>query len=496
MGNLYSIFKEHNNTANIMLVTENSKISFNTIDHFSSKYANLLYKLNIRKGDRVAAQIEKSEHNLFLYFACLRSGIIFLPLNNTYTLHELNYFFDDAKPKLVVCDPTKEESIKEIIDTEFSSIKTLDAQGNGSLTEQLKNESEKHLIIDTNLDDIAVILYTSGTTGKPKGAMITHQGLLNNTTDLIKAWGITKDDTILHMLPLFHVHGLFFAINTAFLSGAQTILLPKFDLDLFFHYLNDSTIFMGVPTYYSRLLKDARLNQETCRNMRLFISGSAPLLVQPFDEFKYKTGHTILERYGMTETGINTSNPLNGKRKAGTVGLPLSSVNLRIVSNNNTSCAQNEIGLVEIKGANLFKGYWRNQEKTNESFTEDGYFKTGDMGFLDSEGYLTLIGREKDMIISGGLNVYPKEIEETLDSLDGVIESAVIGIPHHDYGEAVVAIISTKKQFNEPELLTYIKEKHAGYKCPKKIFFVDDLPKNTMGKVQKNLLRQQFSNIF
>jgi malonyl-CoA/methylmalonyl-CoA synthetase len=496
MSNLYNSFKQNllKCQKNILL-TKNAQYRFEDIDDFSAKLSCCLYLLGMKPGDRLAVQIEKSEYNLFLYLACLRSGFIYLPLNSAYTADELDYFFQDAKPKIIICDPQKEQLISNIKSADSSLIKTLDEQGLGSLTHQLNEiQHENYPIYSARSDEIAVILYTSGTTGKPKGAMLTHQALLCNALDLIKIWEITDQDTILHMLPLFHVHGLFFAFHTALLSGASIILLPRFDVNLFFEYLSQSTVFMGVPTYYIRLLKDARLNHESCEQMRLFISGSAPLLSSTFEEFAFKTGHTLLERYGMTETGINASNPFNGLRKVGTVGKPLSTVHIRVVNNHNDPVPLNEVGHIQIKGNNLFKGYWMDLNKTKEDFTDDAYFKTGDLGAWDEEGYLSIVGRSKDMVITGGLNVYPKELEVTIDDINGVAESAIIGIPHPDLGEAVIAVVvADLGVVKEQHIIETIKQHHAGYKCPKKIFFVDHLPKNVMGKVQKNILREQFN---
>lgn len=499
MSNLYNHFQQaqpqhHKN----ILFTQNSNYSFNNIDAFSGRLAHILSHLGMKPGDRLAAQVEKSEYNLFLYLACLRSGFIYLPLNSTYTEEELSYFFNDAKPKIIVCEPKKECAISNIKAASNSIIKTLDEKGQGSLTSKINEVlNNSHDVYSAKPDETAVILYTSGTTGKPKGAMITHQGLLCNAQDLNKVWGIVENDVILHMLPLFHVHGLFFAFHTALLSGASTILLPKFDVEQFFKYLPKSTVFMGVPTYYTRLLNDDRLNQNTCQHMRLFISGSAPLLPSTFENFQSRTGHTLLERYGMTETGINASNPLNDARKVGTVGLPLPSVDIRVVNDNNESVSLNEVGHIQIKGNNLFKGYWMKSDKTKEDFTDDGYFRTGDLGTWDKDGYLSIVGRSKDMVITGGLNVYPKEIEVTIDGINGVTESAIIGIPHPDFGEAVVAVIEgDQSRVGESLVIEMVKQRHAAYKCPKKVVFVNQLPKNTMGKVQKNILREQFLEIF
>jgi malonyl-CoA/methylmalonyl-CoA synthetase len=500
MSNIYHYFKQNllKKKKNILL-TPRINYTFQAIDHFCIKLSQILSQLGMVPGDRLAVQVEKSEYNLFLYLTCLRSGFIYLPLNTSYCTEELTYFFQDAKPKVIVCDPEKEPIIRQISGANHCVIKTLDEDGAGSLLANIN-----HVNSDVQLDvypakphEIAVILYTSGTTGKPKGAMITHEGLLHNAQELNEMWELTDQDVILHLLPLFHVHGLFFAVHTALLRGASIILLPKFDVESFFHYLPQSSIFMGVPTYYTRLLNDNRLSRERCQHMRLFISGSAPLLATTFNEFYVKTGHKLLERYGMTETGINSSNPFLGARKVGTVGVPLPGVDIRIVNDKQLSVGWNEVGQIQIRGKHLFKGYWKNPDKTKEEFTDDGYFKTGDLGAWDREGYLSIVGRSKDLVITGGLNVYPKEIESTIDTIDGVLESAVIGVPHSDFGEAVVVVIAAdKNKVKEQFILETLKRKHAGYKCPKKVFFTDFLPKNTMGKVQKNVLREHYSKVF
>lgn len=499
MNNLYyKLTKKLQGYSKNVLFTRHYNYSIKDLDVFSSKLAYLLANLDMLPGDRLAVYVEKSEYSLFLYLACLRAGIIYLPLNNTYTHEELNYFFDDAQPKIIICDPKKELIIKKITSANNSLIRTLDENGFGSLIEEMREiKKTEYDIYPAKPDDIAAIIYTSGTTGKPKGAMLTHEALFCNAQDLIQTWDIVEHDRILHMLPLFHVHGLFFSVHTAMIAGASLILLPKFGIDEFFEYLPQSTVFMGVPTHYIRLLHDHRLNQKNCRHMRLFISGSAPLLSSTFEDFQTRTGHTLLERYGMTETGIIASNPIAKLRKIGTVGLSLPHVNVRIVNDNNQLSDINQIGHIQVEGNNLFAGYWMNSDKTKLDFTDDGYFKTGDLGKFDDDGYLFLIGRSKDIVITGGLNVYPKELELTIDSIAGVIESAIIGIPHLDFGEAVVAVIAASQyKVNEELVINTVRQYHAGYKCPKKVFFVDELPKNTMGKIQKNILRDKFSKVF
>lgn len=497
MKNLYTHFKENQkNPIASLFLTKDKNYNFEDIDKKTAQFAHRLLTLGIKPGDRVAVQIEKSVFNLFLYLACLRVGAIFLPLNNAYTEEELRYFFHDAMPSLIVCAPENLEKISTTRNDDCLQIKSMDIYGQGSLTEEIEKEPETFHTYEPKRNFIALMLYTSGTTGKPKGAMITHEGLFKNAEALVTAWGMTPNDTLLHVLPLFHAHGLFIAFNTALLAQSKILVFAKFNVDDFFEWLPNTTVFMGVPTYYTRLLNDARLTQENCAHMRLFTSGSAPLLAPTFESFQQKTGHTILERYGMTETGVNTSNPLHGERKLGSVGLALSGVTLRIVNEHNQPVETEQPGNIQVKDNGFFQAYWMKPEKTKEALTEDGYFKTGDIGLLDTEGYLTLIGRSSDMIISGGLNVYPKEIEETLNHLPDVIESAVIGVPHSDFGEAVIAVIATSTSLDEKALISLLKTRHAGYKCPKQIFFVESLPKNTMGKVQKNLLRKQFQDVF
>ena len=453
--------------------------------------SNILSSLGLKKGDRLALRLSKSEYVIFFYLACLKNGYIFLPLNPDYKNEELSYFFENAAPTIIICEADEVQNISSIKASENCLIKTVDHYGKGSFYETAKKTDmhQSEVALDT---DIAAIIYTSGTTGNPKGAMLSHQALLSNAKALIECWHLSSQDILLHALPLFHVHGLFFAMNTSLLTGIDIILLPKFDLDAFFTYLPSVTLFMGVPTHYTRLLNDPRLTEINCKNMRLFVSGSAPLLPAAFSLFAERTKHTILERYGMTETGINASNPYHKERKVGSVGLPIPGVELRIVDDNDSPLSYDHIGNIQVKGMHLFSGYWQDEMKTKSEFTPDGYFKTGDLGMIDSNGYVSIIGRSKDMIISGGLNVYPKEIELTIDAMPEVVESAVIGLPHPDLGEAVVAIVVSRGSLPTEQILSTLKMHHAAYKCPKKIFFVDDLPKNTMGKVEKNKLRQQF----
>ncbi len=456
----------------------------------SGRIANHLTELGLTKGDRVMVQVEKSPQNLFWYFACLRAGLIYLPLNTAYLEHEIEYFVSDAEPSLVLCDPQKQPLIDN-----FAScpVHTLDDQG--CYSKELPTQTD-FKDIECADDDIAAILYTSGTTGKPKGAMITHANLLANSRSLSDAWQWQKEDVMLHALPVFHVHGLFVATHLPVINGSTIILLSKFKPDEVIRYLPESTVYMGVPTNYVRLLANPGFNQQTCKNMRLFTSGSAPLLVQTFDEFQNRTSHTIVERYGMTETGMNTSNPIDGERKPGAVGKPLAGVEARILDDDDNPVTDASPGNLQVRGKNVFKGYWRLPEKTAEEFTEDGFFRTGDIASLDQDGYIAIMGRDKDLIISGGLNIYPKEIEAVIDKIPGVLESAVIGLPHPDFGEAVTAIVvaeENRKDLTESSIISQLKSQIAGFKVAKQVHFVNELPRNTMGKVQKNILREKLN---
>ena len=501
-GNLYNLFRERfpeSLTRPFIETPAGGHYSYGDLERESARYARFLTGLGLQPGDRVAVQIEKSPAAVFLYLGCLRAGLVYLPLNPAYRAAEIEYYLDDAEPGAVVCRPSDLTGMRDLAAPRgLHHIYTLDADGQGTLTEACQSIDGKYDTRDVAPDDTAVLLYTSGTTGRPKGAMITHGNLAANALALHQAWGWRPDDVLLHALPLFHIHGLFVACHCVLLNGTKMILLPKFDVPAIMRLLPKATVFMGVPTFYTRLLADQNFNRDVCGHMRLFISGSAPLLPQTFDEFQQRTGHTILERYGMTETGMNTSNPLDGPRRPGTVGKPLPGVSLRIVNDTNQPLPAGEVGQLEVKGANVFKGYWRLPEKTAEEFTADGYFRTGDLARLDDDGYVAIVGRSKDLIISGGLNIYPKEIESYLDNIDGVRESAVIGAAHPDFGEAVVAVVVRapgREHVTEADILAALKQKIAGFKVPKRVFFVPELPRNTMGKVQKNLLRERYTDL-
>ncbi|MFZ6820313.1 malonate--CoA ligase [Undibacterium sp. Ji22W] len=501
-ANLYALFAANfpSDLSRCCIETHDTRyFSWLDIEHASAKLANLLASLDLEPGARIAVQVEKSPEALILYLATLRAGYVFLPLNTAYQHAEISYFIKDAAPEVVVCSPQNFGWVSQIAFQAGSQhVFTLDAptQGNnrGSLLDRASTMSDQFTTVHSQANDLAAILYTSGTTGRSKGAMLSHDNLASNAKVLKDAWGWQKDDVLLHALPLFHVHGLFVASHGTLLNGSKMIFLPKFDADQVLHYLPQSTVMMGVPTYYVRLLQDSRLNHSLCSKIRLFISGSAPLLMETFRDFKLRTGHTILERYGMSETTMLVSNPYHGERKAGTVGMPLPGVDVRVVSSDGTIGHAGEIGDIQVKGANVFQGYWRMPDKTAEEFTSDGYFRTGDVGTFDRDGYLSIVGRSKDLIISGGYNVYPKEIESMIDDMPEVVESAVIGLAHADFGEAVCAVIVLKKAetLDSATVVTRLKSQIANFKVPKQVFFVSELPRNAMGKVQKNLLRQQF----
>jgi len=465
----------------------------------SGRLAGALRRRGVAPGDRVAVQVEKSPEALMLYLACVRAGAVYLPLNTAYTLAELDYFIGDATPRLVVVDPKHSESIAEIAATHGGTVETLDATGGGSLLQLSRSEEAGFPDVERGPDDLAAILYTSGTTGRSKGAMLTHDNLLSNALTLRDLWRFTSADRLIHALPIFHTHGLFVASNVTLLSGASMYLLPKFDADEALRLMESATVMMGVPTFYVRLVQHAGLTREATARMRLFVSGSAPLLAETHRSFSEKTGHAILERYGMTETNMNTSNPYHGDRLAGTVGFPLPGVSLRIVDpETGKSVPDGETGMIEVKGPNVFKGYWKMPEKTAAEFRMDGFFITGDLGKIDERGYVHIVGRGKDLVISGGYNIYPKEVETEIDGMPGVVESAVIGVPHPDFGEGVTAVVVRAKgaTLDEQAVLDALKDRLARYKQPKRVLFVDDLPRNTMGKVQKNVLRETYADIY
>ena len=467
-----------------------TKLNFATLRSAAARYANALVALGIEPGDRITVQIDKPVANVILYLASLKVGAVYQPLNTAYTETEVAYFVADAGPKIIVCDPSRQQAMRKLGDrNKVLAVVNLDSNGEGSLASLAARMEDSHETAARNADDLAGLLYTSGTTGRSKGAMITHGNLASNAATLVKLWRITRDDVLLHALPIFHVHGLFVALNTAFLSACEIIWLGKFDVAAVIAALPRATLMMGVPTFYTRLLTAKNFDRETCRNMRLFISGSAPLLAGTHDEFRARTGHCILERYGMTETGMITSNPYEGARLAGTVGFALPDVSVRI--------SGEQPGGLEVKGPNVFKGYWRMPEKTTEDFTDDGYFITGDIARLDAEARVSIVGRAKDVIISGGFNVYPKEIEDAINALPGVVESAVVGVPHRDFGEAIIAAVCTKGPHPaEAQMIADLSKNLARFKLPKRILVIEELPRNAMGKIQKADLRRRYAGIF
>jgi len=471
------------------------RISYGDLVARTGRMANALVSLGVQPGDRVAVQVEKSVEAIILYLATVRAGAVFLPLNTGYTPTEIEYFIGDAVPAVFVCDPAKAEALAEAAGS--AQLMTLGADGQGSLSDATAGQPEEFATVPRASDDLAALLYTSGTTGRSKGAMLTHGNLVSNTRALIEAWEYGPTDVLIHALPIFHTHGLFVATNVTLFSGASMIFLPKFDVDRIFEGMSRATVLMGVPTFYTRLLQDDMLNVETTAGMRLFISGSAPLLADTHREWRERTGHAILERYGMTETNMNASNPYRGDRVAGTVGMPLPGVEI-IVADPETGAelAKGEIGMIEVRGPNVFSGYWQMPEKTAAELRDNGFFITGDLGRFDETGYLHIVGRGKDLIITGGYNVYPKEIETEIDALPGVTESAVIGLPHRDFGEGVTAVIVGPAPPSEAEVLAALEGRLAKFKLPKRVLFVDDLPRNTMGKVQKNLLRDRFGGLY
>ncbi|MBP7565927.1 MAG: malonyl-CoA synthase [Burkholderiaceae bacterium] len=481
--------------------------SWRDIDRATAMMANLLAGLGLEEGARVAVQVEKSVEAMLLYLATLRAGYVFLPLNTAYQSAEIEYFIGNAEPAVVVCSQKNFGWVSKIaFKAGTRHVFTLDDDRSGTLLQRAAHCSDSHAPVARTADDLAAILYTSGTTGRSKGAMLTHGNMLSNALTLKDYWGWKPGDVLIHALPIFHVHGLFVAIHGALVNGSRMIWLDKFDPKAVIAAMPRATVFMGVPTLYVRMLAEPALTKEAARHMRLFISGSAPLLIETFNAWRERTGHTILERYGMSETVMLTSNPYapdarhgrQDERRGGTVGFPLPGVGLRVRGDDGTDLPTGEIGGIEVRGPNVFKGYWRMPEKTAEEFTADGWFRTGDVGRVDERGYVTIVGRSKDLIISGGYNVYPAEIEGYINELPGVAESALVGVPHPDFGEVGVAVVIAKAGARvEPDtVVSTLKGQLANFKIPKRCFVVDELPRNTMGKVQKNLLREQYKALF
>jgi malonyl-CoA/methylmalonyl-CoA synthetase len=465
----------------------------------AAQYAHVLTNFGLTPGDRVAVQIEKSPQSLAIYAACVQAGLIFLPLNTAYTASELSYFVEDSGARVLICDPKSQPSLTPLAQTTGAQLETMDALGSGSFAQKAAPQPTEFSTVPRKAEDLAAFLYTSGTTGRSKGAMLTQNNLLSNAEVLTDHWAFTATDVLLHALPIFHTHGLFVATNIALLSGCKILFLPKFDREAIIALLPQATSMMGVPTFYTRLLDDPRFDRDLTGHMRLFISGSAPLLAETHKLFEERSGHRILERYGMTETNMSTSNPYEGARRAGTVGFPLPGIELKITdSTTGETLPQGDIGQIEVRGANVFKGYWNMPEKTAEELRSDGFFITGDLGMIDADGYVHIVGRNKDLIISGGFNIYPKEIEAVLDAQEGVLESAVIGVPHPDFGETVLALIvpSAERAPDLDAIHAHISQSLARFKLPKKLILLPELPRNTMGKVQKNTLRDQFRDLF
>ncbi len=475
------------------------EVSYKAFFANAERMAQALVDAGVKPGDRVAVQAPKTQAMLELYVATVLAGGVFLPLNTAYTASEITYFLTDAKPWIFVCDPKCEDELSAVAkDAGVAQVLTIGADEGGSLPERRDAAAPGFTPAPRGPDDLAAILYTSGTTGRSKGAMLTHRALASNAQTLKDSWHFSADDVLIHALPIFHTHGLFVATNITLLAGSSCIFMSKFDADDILGYMPDATVLMGVPTFYVRLLETEGLGKASV-NMRLFVSGSAPLLAETHDRWRKVTGHAILERYGMTETNMNTSNPYDGDRRAGTVGFPLPGVEL-IVTDPATGAPlpQGEIGVLEVRGPNVFAGYWQMPEKTAEELRDNGFFITGDLGRIDEDGYVHIVGRGKDLIISGGYNIYPKEIELLIDDLPGVVESAVIGVPHRDFGEAVVAVIVAQNGvvISAQDISNSIKDDLARFKQPKRIEFVEILPRNAMGKVQKNVLREAYDGVF
>lgn len=503
--NLYQQFaKNFAQRADVLFMsTPNARsYTFNETYQMAGRMATVLRELGVSPGDRIAIQVDKSCEAVLLYLASLQVGAIYLPLNPAYTDEEIRYFLSDAKPHLYVCQPAALETARTLAGKcGVACVESLGDNNDGSLMALVQSAAINNEVEPRSGDDLAAILYTSGTTGRSKGAMLSHNNLASNCRALAETWHFTADDHLIHALPIFHTHGLFVACNIVLNVGASMTFLPKFDAEKILDLMPNATVLMGVPTFYTRLLSFERLNRETTANMRLFVSGSAPLLSETHSEFSARTGHAILERYGMTETNMNTSNPYDGERRPGTVGMPLPGTELRVTDRETgTTLPRGETGLIEVKGSNVFVGYWNMPEKTAEEFREDGYFITGDLGLIDAEGYVNIVGRDKDLIISGGYNIYPKEVELLIDDLPGINESAVFGVSHPDLGEAVCAVVvrlpDASSTTSEGVILVALKNILARYKQPKRIFFIDNLPRNVMGKVQKKQLRDEYAGVF
>jgi len=495
-----TLFGRHaGRSATFLHLADGEMLSYDAFLRLTARYAHAFRAAGLAPGDRLAAQIDKSPEALAVYAACVQAGIVFLPLNTGYTGDELEYFVSDSGAKLLLCDPAKSDALRPMSEAAGAALMTLNAGGAGTLPDVARDLPEAFDTAPRDGDDLAAFLYTSGTTGRSKGAMLTQTNLLSNAEVLVDYWRFSAEDVLLHALPIFHTHGLFVATNIILLAGGSMIFLPKFDVDTVIAQLPRATSMMGVPTFYTRLLDDPRFTRDLVAHMRLFTSGSAPLLAETHVAFEERTGHRILERYGMTETNMNTSNPYDGARRAGTVGFPLPGVDLKITDpQSGKTLPQGEIGLIEVRGSNVFKGYWNMPEKTAEELRENGFFITGDLGLIDDQGYVQIVGRNKDLIISGGYNIYPKEIELLLDDQPGVLESAVVGVPHPDFGETVVGFLVPQKgeTLDLDAIAGAASHSLARFKHPRRLIVLDELPRNTMGKVQKNVLRAEYADLF
>ena len=495
-----TLFGRHAGSEAVFLyLPDGNTITYQSFLGMAARFAYAIRDAGLLAGDRLAAQIEKSPESLALYAACTQAGVVFLPLNTAYTAQELHYFVEDSGAKMLVCDASRLDALQHVAQECGAGIATLNADGTGTFSDAAQNKSNTFETTPRSADDLAAFLYTSGTTGRSKGAMLTQANLLSNAEALKDYWQFTDRDVLLHALPIFHTHGLFVGTNITLIAGGSMILLPKFDLEMVITQFSCATTMMGVPTFYTRLLSHVRFTRDLVSHMRLFVSGSAPLLADTHEAFEERTGHRILERYGMTETNMNTSNPYDGDRRAGTVGFPLPDVELKVTDPETGSpMATNEVGQIEVRGPNVFKGYWRMPEKTASELREDGFFITGDLGKIDSDGYVHIVGRNKDLIISGGYNIYPKEIELVLDEQPGVLESAVIGVPHADFGETVLGVLVAEGDapLDLEKISQSAAKELARFKHPRKLVVVNELPRNTMGKVQKNVLRDTYNSIF
>ncbi|MGV6813101.1 MAG: malonate--CoA ligase [Brevirhabdus sp.] len=495
-----ALFAPHEGRSDpFLFLPDDEVVTFDDFLRRAAQFANALTVLGVTPGDRLVVQVQKSPDALAVYAACVQAGVVLLPLNTAYTPTEVSYFLEDSGSKLMVCDPGSVAGLEPVAQAANARLETLGPDGAGSFAGLADTQPSQFQTVLRAEDDLASLLYTSGTTGRSKGAMMSHANLLSNTKVLAELWQFTESDVLVHALPIFHTHGLFVATNIMLLVGGAMRFLPKFDMEHVLEALPTATSMMGVPTFYTRLLDEQRFDREHARHMRLFISGSAPLLADTHAAFEARTGHRILERYGMTETCMNASNPYDGERRAGTVGPPLPGVEI-IITDPETGqpVPDGEIGMVEVRGPNVFSGYWKMPEKTREELRENGFFITGDLGRFGKDGYLTIVGRGKDLIISGGFNIYPKEVELVLDAQPGVLESAVIGVPHPDFGEAVVAVLVADKG-KRPDLQAIgaaLNDQLARFKQPKVLRVVEELPRNTMGKVQKNQLRAAFAEEF